>query len=105
MKTGVGAVGCVSLCTELLDKPSGPHDRLEYRLHKIVVSGNAVDIGGDADKLALGVKLDIAPIAAVDCSVHIENGRREPVRLDALCVPEDVGFGFLDQARPQQSEG
>ena len=51
------------------------------------------------------VELNIAPITSVDRAVHVKNRRNQSVLINALGVPEDVGFGFFDQPGRKQSQG
>ena len=73
-------------------------------LKKRAIPGDAVDLGGDADELALRVEFDVAAVAAVDRAVDVEDRRNQAALINALGVPEDVALGLVDQAGPQQGE-
>ena len=105
MKRALRPVHRVGPGAELLDEFGRPDHGLEHLGQEGGIAGNAIDIGGDADELALRVEFDVAAVAAVDRAVDVENRRDEAMRVNAFGIPQDVVLGLVGKARPEQGEG
>ena len=89
---------------KLLDEPRRADDGLENLGEECAVAADPINGGGDSHELALRVELDVAAVTPVDRAVHVEDRRNHAVLVDALRVPDDIGFGLFDEAGPQQGQ-
>ena len=105
METGLRAMQRVRSRAQVSDEPRRPDHGYENLGQELSILGDAEDVGRDADEFALRIVLYIAAVTPVDRPVHVQDRRRQAIRIDALGVPDDIGLGVLDEASPQQREG
>src|SRR5207247_1502557 len=84
VKPRFGTVQRVGAGAQLLDTRGSPNDRFKNSGKEGAILGEAIGFGGNRHELPLGVELDIAAVAAIDCPVLIEDRGHHAVRIDTL---------------------